>query len=331
MKKNLSLILLFSVAFFGITGCQPQQKKQDQGFPQAPHMKTTDQMMVNIYYLAGKLGMNITSVSDEKISLNDNLNTVVIYPKQNTVFLNEAFICPLGQTKKSEDMILVRLSLIDDIRNKLTKAPEKQMVIPPPAPKPVPPLIKPQPKKPPIVSGKTIVIDAGHGGKDPGSISYFGYYEKMINLDVAEKLADVLREKGNKVIMTRDDDQFIELDERARIANRANAALFVSIHCNSSPKSGKNGFTVYTCRQYSEASNSLAEAIDDRLSRTSISSNGIMRADFRVLTNTDCPAVLVEIGYISNHWEAKQLRNQELQRKLAEGIADGIANYYASK
>jgi N-acetylmuramoyl-L-alanine amidase len=127
--------------------------------------------------------------------------------------------------------------------------------------------------------------------------------------------------------MTRNNDEFIELEERANIANRSKADIFISIHADSSAKSSTNGFTLYVERNGSSASTSLANTIDRRMAQTGTSGNGVSKANYRVLTHTGCPAVLIELGYLSNYWEAKQLKNKDKQRQLAQAITDGIIDY----
>jgi len=92
---------------------------------------------------------------------------------------------------------------------------------------------------------KTVVIDPGHGGKDPGAVGYKGLKEKDVVLDVGKRLAKILKEKGYNIIMTRTTDEFIPLSERTKIADKAKADLFVSIHCNAAPLSRKNGTETY--------------------------------------------------------------------------------------
>jgi len=319
MRKNLSLILLSVIISLTVTGCQQSAKKLEA------KGKIINEPLINVYYIVGQLGMNMTSQSDEKLCFKDAFNTVIIYPKQDQVFLNEKLLCALGKTKNIDGLLHVRQSLADNIKNKLTIP----AVEPPPAaPVVIKPVPQPEPKKAWELTGKTIVIDAGHGGKDPGATSYYGFYEKTVNLDVAIQIADLLRDKGHRVIMTRTGDVFIELEERAYIANRAKADAFISIHSDSSARSSTNGFTVYTARSGSSwAANNLAEAIDECMGKTSINSNGVKQADYRVLIHTKCPAVLVELGYLSNYWEAKQLKNVNMQKRLAQAIADGITNY----
>jgi N-acetylmuramoyl-L-alanine amidase len=326
MRKIVSLILLAGISL-AMTGCEQQQKTNKSKSPQL-----AENMLVNVYYLAGKLGMNITSIDEEKIIFDDALNNVMIDIKQGGVYLNKNYIAPLGRTQKVEGLLLVRLSLAKQIKDKLNMPVEKPIVVAPLPPPPPPKTVElPEPKKATELTGKTIVIDAGHGGKDPGAISYYGFYEKTVNLDVAQQVADILREKGHRVVMTRDSDVFIELEDRAAVANQSRADVFISIHADASARSSTNGFTLYTARSASWAAENLANAIDDRMTRTSISSNGVKQADFRVLVRTQCPAVLVELGYLSNYWEAKQLKNVNMQKKLAQAIADGITNYLNKK
>jgi len=304
-------------------GCQQSSKKGGAA------LLGQNEEMVNIYYLAGKVGMSMSTVTDDKITFNDTFNTVTILPKQNQVYVNNNYLSPLGKTKKVDGLLNVRASIEDEIKSKLAKPVAETPVI-----EPAPPSVvqQQQPTKSPWeLTGKTIVIDAGHGGKDPGTTSANGYEEKILNLDVAQQIAQILRDKGHRVIMTRNSDEFIELEERAAIANRAKADVFVSIHADSSAKSSLTGFTVYVERSGSWASSKLADAIDTRMAVTGLGSNGVKKANYRVLTHTNCPAVLVEIGYLSNRWEAKQLHNNDMQRRLAQAVAEGITDYLKHK
>ena len=321
MRKTASLtILLSALLMLAAAGCQPSAKKGGATLQQ-------NEEMVSIYYLAGKVGMSMSEVTDDKITFNDTYNTVTILPKQNQVYVNNNYLSPLGKTKKVDGLLQVRASIEDEIKSKLAKPVAEK---PPVEAAPLAPQQQPT-KSPWELTGKTIVIDAGHGGKDPGTTSAKGFQEKDINLDVAQQLVQILRNKGHRVIMTRDSDEFIELEERAAVANRAKADVFVSIHADSSAKSNLTGFTIYVGRSGSWSSSKLADAIDNRMAQTSISSNGIKKADYRVLTHTRCPAVLVEIGYLSNYWEAKQLNNNDTQRRLAQAVADGITDYLKHK
>lgn len=309
MKKLASLILLFALLILAVAGCQQPVKRTGR-------LPADEQ--VNIYYLAGRLGMTVSQADDNKIIFSDIKNTVAIYPKDDQVHVNNNYLAPLGRAKKINNMLHVRSSLEQQIRSKLIKTEIK----------PVPPQwVKPTEKPRPAVADRTIAIDAGHGGKDPGAISPYGYEEKTVNLDVALQIAQMLRDRGMKVIMTRDNDKFIELEERASIANRNKADIFVSIHADSCARSSKDGFTVYVERSSSSTSTSLANAINRRMAQTGTNGNGVRKADYRVLTHATCPAVLIELGYLSNYWEAKQLKNKDKQKQLAQAITDGIIDF----
>ena len=174
----------------------------------------------------------------------------------------------------------------------------------------------------------TVVIDPGHGGKDPGARSILGFYEKTVNLSVALEVARLLEQKGLRVKMTRTNDYFVELEDRAAIANDLNADLFVSIHSDSFPKSSRRGYTIYVARVASSSSRRAANAIARSMSGTGLNSFGVQTAGYHVLTGTRGPAVLVELGYLSNRREAALLRSTSFQNRLAQAVADGICDYF---
>ena len=169
------------------------------------------------------------------------------------------------------------------------------------------------------------MIDPGHGGKDPGAIGVNGVFEKDVVLAVALIVRRRLASRNVRVVMTRADDRFIELNRRAEIANEARADLFVSIHADAAPNRRAHGHTLYVAPDASTRSRAAAERLDRRLTRAGIHSRGVRRADFRVLVRTTCPAVLVETGYLSNRWEATRLANADHQRAVAEAIADAVS------
>jgi N-acetylmuramoyl-L-alanine amidase len=128
--------------------------------------------------------------------------------------------------------------------------------------------------------------------------------------------------------MTRTDDYYPELEERAAMANRLNADLFVSIHADSFPKSSRRGYTVYIAKAASSSSRRAARAIVRSMSGTGLNSFGVQTANYTVLTATRGPAVLVEMGYLSNRREAALLRSGSFQNRLAKAIAGGICDYF---
>ena len=168
----------------------------------------------------------------------------------------------------------------------------------------------------------TVVVDAGHGGKDSGAYRRYGPPEKMVALDVAQRLNRNLRESQLKTVMTRDSDVFIPLNDRVAIENAQKSAIFVSIHFNDSRRRKTRGFETY---YHSGASVDLASLIQQKLTTIPNSANGgIHTANFRVLRLANCPAVLVECGYLSNRSEGNQARDWEYRELLADRIAEAI-------
>jgi N-acetylmuramoyl-L-alanine amidase len=171
-------------------------------------------------------------------------------------------------------------------------------------------------------SFKTVVVDAGHGGKDNGAYRKFGGAEKIATLDVAKRLAQKLRESDVKVVMTRTSDVFVPLEERVAIENEQKNSIFVSIHFNDSRRRAVHGFETY---YHSPMSVDLAQTIQAKLTTISRSSNrGVHRANFRVLRLAKYPAVLVECGFLSNRREGGSARDSDYRDQLADKIAEAI-------
>src|SRR5437660_8231928 len=155
----------------------------------------------------------------------------------------------------------------------------------------------------------TVVVDAGHGGKDSGAYRRYGPPEKMVALDVAQRLDRKLRESQLKTVMTRSSDVFIPLDQRVSIENSQKNAIFVSIHFNDSRRRGVHGFETY---YHSGDSAELANRIQSKLMTIPHSMNrGVHTANFGVLRLAYYPAVLVECGVLSNRSDGNQARDGE--------------------
>ena len=168
----------------------------------------------------------------------------------------------------------------------------------------------------------TVVVDAGHGGKDSGAYRRYGPPEKLVTLDVAQRLERKLRESQLKTVMTRNSDVFIPLNNRVAEENAQKNAIFVSIHFNDSRRRKTRGFETY---YHSGPSVDLANRIQQKLMTIPNSANGgIHTANFRVLRLANCPAVLVECGYLSNRSEGNQARDSEYRELLADRIAEAI-------
>lgn len=180
---------------------------------------------------------------------------------------------------------------------------------------------------------KTVVLDAGHGGTDPGAHGVLEdktYNEKDINLDITLKVRKILEKKGINVILTRDSDTYPTLTERADLANSEYAALFVSIHSNSATTPTANGFEVY----YSELNNNshtgissekfadiVLDSIDDNIETRN---RGTKTADHVVTRSCTMPAILIEVGFLSNKEELALMITDEFCDDFAKAIADGI-------
>src|SRR5436309_5220969 len=168
----------------------------------------------------------------------------------------------------------------------------------------------------------TVVVDAGHGGKDNGAYRRFGGAEKIATLDVAQRLNRKLRESQLKTVMTRSSDVFISLDQRVSIENAQKNSIFVSIHFNDSRRRGIHGFETY---YHSANAAELANRIQGKLMTIPRSANrGVHFANFRVLRLAAYPAVLVECGFLSNRREGGEARDSEYREALADKIAEAV-------
>ncbi|MBI4422147.1 MAG: N-acetylmuramoyl-L-alanine amidase [Elusimicrobia bacterium] len=218
---------------------------------------------------------------------------------------------------------------------------------------------------------RRIVIDPGHGGKDSGAVGRRGTLEKALNLQASLELARLLREEGVfDVMLTREEDVFVPLAERSRMANVFGADLFVSIHCNASSRKAENGFEIYflserasdpEAERVAEMENaSLAledgsrgedpeaalllhamaktEFINDAAilaglmtralgKRVSLADRGVKQAAFYVLRGTNAPAVLVEMGFVSNPSEEAKLESKKFRRRMVEGVYAGLLEF----
>ena len=220
---------------------------------------------------------------------------------------------------------------------------------------------------------RRVVIDPGHGGKDPGAISPSGIKEKDLTLRVGKLLAAALERLGSEVIMTRDRDIFLPLEERTAIANSRDADLFISIHVNSAPNREARGVETYvldmvasddeamrvaarenasSARSFSDLQNIVHKLINNTKLQESvqlanfvqettveslrhaygakINDRGVRRAPFVVLIGARMPALLVEVGFLSNPEDERLLGDEQYLKHLAASIAAGIQQYAAN-
>ncbi|MBR6712630.1 MAG: N-acetylmuramoyl-L-alanine amidase [Selenomonadaceae bacterium] len=191
------------------------------------------------------------------------------------------------------------------------------------------------------LSGKKIVIDPGHGGNDAGAIGPTGVMEKTVTLNVARELRKLLEAEGAQVIMTREGDTTVsakgakasdieELGARCEVANRVGADIFISIHADSFTRPEARGTTGY---YYSKSTSGRGQKLADCIRRNLVEqlgtpSRGTQPCNFYVVKHTDMPATLIELGFISNKEEEQLLNSKEGVQKAAQGILDGIEDYF---
>lgn len=215
----------------------------------------------------------------------------------------------------------------------------------------------------------TIVLDPGHGGKDPGAIGRYGIKEKSVVLDLAKRLKKILEKKNLRVILTRDSDRFISLRKRTEFANNNNADLFISIHANASRYSRASGFEVYYLSDSVDDATRALEIIENKTANSEVDTmpnrdylsatlwdlkltenrrvskelayyicnvasdaldmknRGVKGARFYVLKNTRMPAVLIEVGFLTNRRELSKLKKGYFREMVARAIAKSILEY----
>jgi N-acetylmuramoyl-L-alanine amidase len=219
-----------------------------------------------------------------------------------------------------------------------------------------------------------IIIDAGHGGKDPGAIGFNGAQEKGIVLDISKRLKKILSGKGYKITMTRDRDEFISLQERTAIASRANVDLFISVHANSSPVRSVQGLEVYIAEDMSlkdrdedqrkinhtllfkelaikkgstdvekivadmmythkqqEANKLAGDLATQTVKSLKTKNRGVKSSRFFVVRNTLVPAILVEVGFLTNPKEAGLLEDGVYRQKIAQALSESIEDYVKAR
>jgi N-acetylmuramoyl-L-alanine amidase len=180
--------------------------------------------------------------------------------------------------------------------------------------------------QPPVKTGYTVVLDAGHGGSDPGAPSITGKWEKDFNLTVVKKVQAILaKESKINLVLTRQGDTYPSLDDRINLANSLKADLFLSVHGNSY-NPGVNGTETY----YTHATSlDFAKILHkNSVAATGFKDNGVRTANFKVIKYTTMPAVLLEVGYLSNASNEKQMFNDAFQNRVAAAIAASIKQYF---
>lgn len=262
---------------------------------------------VSAYQFAGRLGMKVERADGDQALLSNSANSLLINVRPGVVYLNGQAVPTDAGIYDIDGLVFVSASLAEDVRPVLRPTVEVANL-----------------GNIPQRTRGIVVIDAGHGGRDPGAPGVGVYCEKQINLMVARKVAARLKASNVTVLLTRDDDTFIELEDRPAVGNRVGADLFVSLHSDSAQNRQVRGFTIYISRTPSWDCQRLGNALAAQLEAAGIESRGVKEQDFRVLVHSEAPAALVEMGFLSNRQDAAALAEPLYQDRLAKAITASI-------
>lgn len=319
MALSLGTLLLMLVS---VGGCQewtfaPKSSESKADSPHPPEPRR-----ISVSRLANQLDLNVDKNNGSLARLSNAANSVTIFADPNgSVHVNGSQVGGMGDIYIDGDELTLPQPLLADIRRAMKPLPAKPLPR-----KPVAFVAPPPPRS----IGK-VVLDAGHGGKDPGANSATGVQEKQVVLAVTLLVAESLRDQGVTVVLTRKSDVFVELDDRVAIANRARPDLFVSIHADHAANRSANGFTVFAPRRTNTTSSShrAATRVNERMAMVTSNGRGVRRhtANLRVLENTRCPAILIELGFLSNRYEAASLATAAQQRRLAAAITQAVLTH----
>ena len=175
------------------------------------------------------------------------------------------------------------------------------------------------------LTGRFIIIDPGHGGSDPGAMRN-NIQEKQMTIDIAKKIEKKLKAQGASVFMTRYDDTFVSLNDRVVVTNEKKPDLFVSVHINACERNEINGIETH---YWKDDSLDFAKAVHKSLiSKIDANNRGVIKSRFYVIRQTTVPAILLELGFISNSNEREELLTEERQEKSADAVCEGIINYF---
>ena len=290
-----------------------------------------ERLVVDFPYTDIKLYQNIFNVNKGGI----NSVRVGINPDRARIVIDTDKLKSYGFETRNNDVIIYAKA--EDLPNTTPKPSATQK--PSTTQKPsstATPSITPKPTREPIIhtaTEKYVVIDAGHGGNDPGALGELDgktIRESDLTLSISNKVKKLVEEAGYKVYMTRSTDVYKTLVERPAYANKIDAAVFVSIHINSAENNEAYGSEVYYAESnnenlYGTTSSVLAKNVLNRmLLNTGATNRGVRTAEHAVTKRSNMPSCLVEVGFISNTDELAKMVDNTYQNKVAKGIADGI-------
>jgi N-acetylmuramoyl-L-alanine amidase len=313
-RRTLAWLCFLPGSLGLLAGCQNGMKSYTPPPPDSGYLSMPE--------LAGQLGLKVSRANGSLARLGNANNNVTVFGSPGAVYVNGRVVASGAAVVQGDEMLFVRKDILPTIRASLRAGPLS------------PTLVR---RNPPVRRGKilgVVLLDAGHGGQDPGAIGR-GLREKDVVLAVTHQTAERLRAEGVRVELTRSGDQFIPLDGRVAIANRLRPNLFVSIHADASRNRSIQGGTVYIPRRQAAASNSrrAGNCISRGLDSASSNGRGVRthEKNLRVLESTTCPAVLVELGFLTNSYEVALLGDPSYQNRLAEGLCQAIVAYLRGK
>ena len=349
-------------------------------YPDSEHLPNAHYWLAQCYTLIGDTAraahhyqIVINRYADSDVEAQAKLALGRTYVEEGYQTRAETLYVDIVENATQEDIVTSATKELKALNSpeKTTTTPQTESQ-PQPTPVVVPKPIKSNPEtvKPESLtqefglSAKTIVIDAGHGGKDPGGVGAGRILEKPIALSISKKVGTILMTKGYTVLQTRDTDKFIPLKERTAFATQHKADLFLSIHANASSNSKANGIETYylnvtssdkeseliAARENANSGYSIQElesllkgliveskSQDSRrlathvqrelVATTGATDRGVKHARFVVLIGTRVPAILIETGFVTNPSEGKKLTSEAYQQKVAEAIVRGVEKF----
>jgi N-acetylmuramoyl-L-alanine amidase len=314
---NRTSLWFVACLILGTLACGCQNDVKVAKFP-----VTSDDELLNLNELAAGLGMNIKSASRGVVRMSNSSNKVLLFPAAGGAYVNSK---PVGAPV---DMMVIGGQTF--VTRRLAKA--IRGVLRPASPI-RPPVVHDNryPVQPIVKRLGTVLLDAGHGGNDPGATAGSGLREKDVVLPVAMDLARRLRDAGVDVKLTRSSDVFVTLDGRVDQANRLRPDLFISIHADANAKRALSGATIFVPRRENDVSGSYqaGREIFTAMSAANIHGRDMRThpSNLRVLERTTCPAVLVEIGFMTNTYEEQLLSSPNYQQHIAAVLCNAIVEY----
>ena len=331
------------------------------------------QMSVTNFQGTSKIVVTLSSPAEYTINKEENFYVIRFRQPVQAPFTEQPFEDPfVSRALFNRDELRIQLTGTDVVGDPYRLDNPFRIVIDVRKGEPAPAAGTPAPatglRRPEPPGIRTIGIDPGHGGKEVGAVGPQGLMEKDITLAVARKLASALESKlGARVVLTRDDDSLVSLDQRTAIANQYKADLFISVHMNAAVVKGARGSETYFLsldasdeqarraaelenagsaqrsdsggdlklilwelaqQEYLQESSRFAQSVQEELNKaTGVSNRGVKQAPFKVLVGATMPAALVEVGFISNPEEETKLQSEEFQNLMVAAIARAVERY----